>query len=124
MIVYADASALVKRYITELGSKELIALTTTAVAVATALVSRVEVASAFARAVRMGVLDDEGGRRVQRRFSREWLDLVRVAVTEALVDFFRCVVRLRLAGEVDGDDFFAGAGGGISGETDSAQTGD
>lgn len=85
MIVYADASALVKRYVTELGSKEVIALTTTAVAVATALVSRAEVAAALARAVRMGVLDDQGGRRAQRRFSRDWPDLARVAVTEALV---------------------------------------
>jgi predicted nucleic acid-binding protein len=31
------------------------------------------------------VLDDEGGRRAQRRFSRDWPDLARVAVTEALV---------------------------------------
>lgn len=85
MIVYADASALVKRYVTEPGSKEVIALTTTAVAVATALVSRAEVAAALARAVRMGVLDDQGGRRAQRRFSRDWPDLARVAVTEALV---------------------------------------
>ena len=85
MIVYADASALVKRYVTETGSKEVIALTTTAAAVATVLVSRAEVAGAFARAVRMRVLDDEGGRRAQRRFSRDWPDLARVAVTEALV---------------------------------------
>lgn len=85
MIVYADASALVKRYVTESGSKEVIALTVTAAAVATALVSRAEVSAALARAVRMGVLDDEGGRRAQRRFSRDWPDLARVAVTEALV---------------------------------------
>lgn len=85
MIVYADASALVKRYVTESGSKEVIALTVTAAVVATALVSRAEVSAALARAVRMGVLDDEGGRRAQRRFSRDWPDLARVAVTEALV---------------------------------------
>ena len=86
MIVYADASALVKRYVTEPGSKETIAMTTEAEAVATAIVSRAEVAAAFARAVRVRVLDEEGCRRAQRRFSREWPDLVRVAVTEALVE--------------------------------------
>ena len=85
MIVYADASALVKRYVTEAGSNEVIALTSTAMAVGTAVVSRTEVAAALARAVRMGVVDDEGGRRAQRRFSREWPDFARVAVTEALV---------------------------------------
>ncbi len=85
MIVYLDASALVKRYVTERGSKQVIALTAAAVAVATSLISRAEVAAAFARAVRLGVLDDNGGRRAQRRFSQEWPDLVRIPVSEALV---------------------------------------
>ena len=85
MIVYADASALVKRYVAETGSAEVIALTTGAQGVATALVTRAEVAAAFARAVRVGLLDDVGGRRAQRRFSREWSDLMRVPVTETLV---------------------------------------
>jgi uncharacterized protein len=85
VIVYADASALVKRYVTEAGSAEVIALTTGAQGVATALVTRAEVAAAFARAVRVGLLDDVGGRRAQRRFSREWPDLMRVPVTETLV---------------------------------------
>lgn len=85
MIPYLDASTLVKRYVTEPGSKELIALTSQAPAVATALISRAEVAAAFARAVRLGVLDDSDGRRAQRRFAREWPDFVRVPVTEALV---------------------------------------
>jgi predicted nucleic acid-binding protein len=31
------------------------------------------------------VLDDVGGRRAQRRFSREWPDFMRVPVTETLV---------------------------------------
>jgi predicted nucleic acid-binding protein len=85
VIVYADASALVKRYVTEAGSAEVIALTTGAQGVATALVTRAEVAAAFARAVRVGLLDDVGGRRAQRRFWREWPDLMRVPVTETLV---------------------------------------
>lgn len=85
MIVYADASALVKRYVAETGSAEVIALTTGAEGVATALVTRAEVAAAFARAVRVGLLDDVGGRRAQRRFSREWPDVVKVPVTEMLV---------------------------------------
>ena len=85
MILYLDASALVKRYVTERGSKEVITLTAAAEAVATSLVSRAEVAAALARAVRLGVLDEDGGRRAQRRFSREWPDIPRVPVGEALV---------------------------------------
>ena len=85
MIVYLDASALVKRYVAERGSKAVIELTAAAEIVATSLISRAEVAAAFARAVRLGVLDHDGGRRAQRRFSREWPDLARVPVSEALV---------------------------------------
>jgi len=85
MIVYADASALVKRYVIETGSNEVIGLTSAADVVATVLVTRTEVGAAFARAVRMNILDDASGRRAQRMFAREWQDLARVAVTEALV---------------------------------------
>jgi uncharacterized protein len=85
VIPYLDASALVKRYVTEAGSREVIELTTEAAGVATVLVSRAEVAAAFGRAVRLGVLDGPGGRRAQRRFAREWPDFVRLPVTEALV---------------------------------------
>lgn len=85
MILYADASALVKRYVSEAGSAEIIALTNQAVAVATAVISRAEVAAALARSVRQGVLQESGGRRAQRKFARDWPDIVRVPVTEALV---------------------------------------
>jgi predicted nucleic acid-binding protein len=85
VILYLDASALVKRYVKERGSDEVIELTAAAEIVATSIVSRAEVAAAFARAVRLRVLDDQGGRRAQRRFSREWPDLARVPVSEALV---------------------------------------
>ncbi len=85
MIPYLDASALVKRYIMERGSSELVALTADAAAVATSLISRAEVAAALARAARLGVVDDVSARRAQRKFSREWPDLVRIPITEALV---------------------------------------
>ncbi|MBA3640837.1 MAG: type II toxin-antitoxin system VapC family toxin [Acidobacteria bacterium] len=85
MILYLDASAIVKRYVAEAGSKDIIALVDDAGVVATSMISRAEVAAAFARAVRLGVLDDAGGRRAQRRFAREWPDFVRILVTEALV---------------------------------------
>jgi hypothetical protein len=85
VILYVDASALVKRYVVEPYSREVIALTGAADAVATSLITRAEVAAAFARAVRTGILDDTGGRRAQRKFAREWPDLVRMPVTEALV---------------------------------------
>jgi len=85
VIAYFDASALVKRYVSEHRSDETIELSTSADVVATSLVSRAEVAAAFAKAVRTGLLSDEEARKAQRTFAGEWRDLARVPVTEALV---------------------------------------
>jgi uncharacterized protein len=87
VIVYIDASALVKRYVAERGSNEVIELTVGAEIVATSLVSRAEVAAALARALRLGVLDRDAASRARRRFSREWSDLARVPVSEVLVSW-------------------------------------
>ena len=84
MTLYLDASALVKRYVRERGSDDVNALMTAAVAVATSLVSRAEVAAALARAVRGRVLDEDAGQRARRKFKQDWADLARVPVTEAL----------------------------------------
>ncbi|MFI5090803.1 MAG: type II toxin-antitoxin system VapC family toxin [Terriglobales bacterium] len=85
MIVYIDASTLVKRYVAERESEAVIELTAKADIVATSVVSRAELAAALARAARLGALDHDGARQAQRRFSREWPDFARVPVTEALV---------------------------------------
>lgn len=86
MIAYLDASALVKRYVVERGSRETIALTADAELIATSIVSRAEVASGLAKAVRVGLMTEARARRAHRSFARDWPDLVRVPVTEALVE--------------------------------------
>jgi len=86
VIAYLDASALVKRYIVERGSRETIALTADSDMTATSIVSRTEVAAAFAKAVRVGLVKDDVARKAQRRFAGDWPDLARVLVTEALVE--------------------------------------
>ncbi len=85
MIAYFDASALVKRYVTEYRSSETIELSTRAEVVATSLVSRTEVAAAFAKAARSGALSDAEARKAQRTFAGDWPDIARLPVTEALV---------------------------------------
>ena len=85
MIVYLDASALVKRYVTERGSRETGELSAKAVVVATSLVSRAEVAAALAKAVRLGIVEPDNGRRAQRAFASQWPDIAKVPVTEALM---------------------------------------
>jgi predicted nucleic acid-binding protein len=85
VIVYLDASALVKRYVAERGSRETGDLSASADVVATSLVSRAEIAAALAKAVRLGIVEPEGGRKAQRAFAGQWPDIAKVPVTEALV---------------------------------------
>jgi predicted nucleic acid-binding protein len=86
VIAYFDASALVKRYVVERGSRQAISLSAESELIATSIVTRAEVAAAFAKAVRTGLLTQDRARSAQRSFSGDWPDLVRVPVTEALVE--------------------------------------
>lgn len=85
-VLYLDSSALVKRYVRESDSDAGIARMDDAVAVATSLVTRAEVAAALARAVRERRMDDRDAKRAHQEFSREWPDIGRVPVTDALVE--------------------------------------
>lgn len=81
-----DASALVKRYVAERRSRETAALTASAQAVGTALVSRAEVAAGVARAVRLGLLGERQARAVRRAMAVDWSDIARLPVDERLVE--------------------------------------
>ena len=81
MILYLDSSALVKRYVAEEGSEEVAAWSAEAEALATALVARVEVPAALAKAQRMGVLTAGGFRRAIQAFAEDWPDLVHLPFT-------------------------------------------
>ena len=84
MILYLDSSALVKRYVAEEGSEEVAAWSAEAEALATALIARVEVPAALAKARRLGVLRADEFRRAIRAFMEDWPDLVQLPLTEAL----------------------------------------
>ena len=86
MIAYLDASALVKRYVVERGSRETIELTSQAEMIATSIISRAEVVAGLAKAVRVGAVTDDVARKAQRSFAGDWPDLLRLPVTEALVE--------------------------------------
>jgi predicted nucleic acid-binding protein len=86
VIVYLDASALVKRYLDERGSRDTTLLTAESEMVATSIVSRAEVAAGLARAARAGLVAQDRAHSAQRAFAGDWPDLVRVPVTEALVE--------------------------------------
>lgn len=86
MIAYLDASALVKRYIVERGSRETIALTADSGMTATSIISRAEVTAALAKAVRVGVVSKSIALSARQRFAGDWPDLIRVSITEGLVE--------------------------------------
>jgi len=85
VIVYLDASALVKRYVAEAGSAEVNALISGASVVGTAAISRAEVSSALAKAVRMRLLSREEAVSALQVFNAEWESLIRLQLTEVLI---------------------------------------
>ena len=85
MIVYLDASALVKRYVAETGSAEVLELIGKAEAVGTVVISRAEVAAALAKASSIQVLPRDEAVSAFKVFNRDWENLVRLRMTEGLV---------------------------------------
>ena len=85
MILYLDSSALVKRYVAEIGSQEVAQAMTQAQVSGTVVMARAEMAAAFAKAVRMAALTEEEAKTCLDQFRRDWPHLVRTRVTEATV---------------------------------------
>ncbi len=85
MILYLDASALVKRYVAEPGSVEVQRMIGEADVVGTAIITRAEVAAALSKAVRMAALSPGEAQESLKLFRNEWPDLVRIQVTEMVV---------------------------------------
>jgi predicted nucleic acid-binding protein len=85
MILYLDASALVKRYISEVGSPQVEALIGQSDVIGTSLVSRAEVATALARAARRGMLLRDQAKAALLVFRAQWPRLARLQLTEPLL---------------------------------------
>lgn len=85
MILYLDASALVKRYIQERDSENVNAWIEAAEMVVTGLISRVEVAAAIARAGRMKLISTDDALAALRQFRSEWDSFQRLPITENTV---------------------------------------
>lgn len=85
MILYLDASALVKRYVAEAGSSEVAAAIGSSRLLATAVISRAEVTAALARAVRLKFATRKAATAGLADFEADWPDLIRLEVSEAVV---------------------------------------
>jgi predicted nucleic acid-binding protein len=85
MIVYLDASALVKRYLQEPGSEAVAALITEAQLVGTTLISRAEVVAALGKAARVGLVTKAEALRAVKMFRTDWPALFRLRLDESTV---------------------------------------
>jgi uncharacterized protein len=85
VILYLDASALVKRYIQEIASQDVNTWIETADMVVTGLLTRVEVAAAIARAGRMKLITPNETLAALRQFRSEWESFHRLPITENTV---------------------------------------
>lgn len=85
MILYLDASALVKRYVAEAGSADVAAVVDAARVASTAVISRAEVTAALAKAVRAGLATRKAATAGLADFEADWPDLIRLEVSEVVV---------------------------------------
>jgi predicted nucleic acid-binding protein len=85
VILYLDASALVKRYVAEAGSTDVAAAIAAARLLATAVISRAEVTAALAKAVRLGFATRNAAAAGLADFEADWPDLIRLEVSETVV---------------------------------------
>lgn len=86
MILYLDASALVKRYVFEPGTDQVRQAIDNAEVIGTATISRAEVAAALAKSARVGLLSRENALLAHHTFRQDWPDLIRLPVSEWVLD--------------------------------------
>jgi predicted nucleic acid-binding protein len=86
MILYLDASALVKRYVLETGTAAVETLLATADLAGTSLISRAEVSAAICKAARMGIVDRRKAFAAVKLFRVHWPDLFRLRVDGIVVE--------------------------------------
>ena len=85
MILYLDASALVKRYIAEAWTNDVEMVVGQAQLLGSGAISQVEVTSALARAARTKGLNQYTAQMALRAFHVQWADFIRLPVTDALL---------------------------------------
>lgn len=85
MILYLDASALVKRYVLETESAEVEEAIANSRLYGTGTITQVEVVAALARAVRVQKLTAANADVALRGFRIQWPDLIRLPVSEPVI---------------------------------------
>ncbi|MFH2102164.1 MAG: type II toxin-antitoxin system VapC family toxin [Chloroflexota bacterium] len=86
MILYADTSALVKKYVRESGSNRVLAFFESFEIIATAALTQVEMAAAMAKAIRQGWLDESTMLPAWQDFLAHWPAYTRLPISTGMVD--------------------------------------
>lgn len=86
MSLYADTSALIKRYIHENGSEQVVALLDEFPIIGTAVLTQVEMASAMAKAVRLGWVDETEIAAAWQDFISHWLSYTRLPNSTVILE--------------------------------------
>lgn len=85
-ILYLDTSALVKQYIQETGSEDVLDLIQGSEHVGTSLISRAEMSAALSRAARSKILPASAAHAAWERFLEDWSSLSRLNVSRQIID--------------------------------------
>lgn len=85
MILYLDSSALIKAYVAEEGSAEVLGAMREAEAIASHAIAFVEAHAAFARLRREQVLSEKQCDALRLEFSGDWENYVQVGLDQALL---------------------------------------
>jgi predicted nucleic acid-binding protein len=86
MNLYADTSALVKKYVQEAGSEQVIAFFDQHPLIGTAVLTQAEVASALSKAMRSGWVDESAILTAWQDFLAHWPAYIRLPVTAGIVE--------------------------------------
>ncbi len=86
MNLYIDTSALIKFYIREAGTEQVIALFNQQPLVATAALTQAEIASAMAKAIRLGWVEYDNVSLAWRDFLAHWSAYMRLPVSSMIIE--------------------------------------
>ena len=85
-IIYLDTDAMVKLYIQETSTEEVLALVEPADGAGTSILTYVETAAAMARAARMSLVSPHAARAAWGSFLEDWPDYTRLTLSPALTE--------------------------------------
>lgn len=87
MILYLDTSALIKRYVVEAGSNEVTDLVEQSETVGSVLLTRIEMAAALSKSVRMNWVESGEAENAWQDFLAHWQQsFTRLSITPALAE--------------------------------------